>query len=66
MRCAAEKLGVPLGVACGRRLGGRHPGRPGSGRRAAGVLTGFGSRADLERAGADLIFASVVQLKDWM
>lgn len=67
VRCAAEKLGVPLErcLVVGDSVADIQAARA-AGARAAGVLTGFGSRADLERAGADLIFASVVQLKDWM
>lgn len=67
VRCAAEKLRVPLErcLVVGDSVADVQAARA-AGARAAGVLTGFGSRADLERAGADLIFDSVCQLKDWM
>ncbi|NLF12300.1 MAG: AI-2E family transporter, partial [Anaerolineaceae bacterium] len=67
VRCAAEKLGVPLErcLVVGDSVADVQAART-AGARAAGVLTGFGSRADLERAGADLIFDSVCELKDWM
>lgn len=67
VRCAAEKLGVPLErcLVVGDSVADVQAARA-AGARAAGVLTGFGSRADLERAGADMIFDSVCQLKDWM
>lgn len=67
VRCAAEKLGIPLErcLVVGDSVADIQAARV-AGARAAGVLTGFGSRADLERAGADLVFDTVCQLKDWM
>jgi HAD superfamily hydrolase (TIGR01549 family) len=67
VRYVTEKLGVPperclvVGDTMADVLAARA-----AGARAAGVLTGFGSRADLERAGADLVFRTVDELKDWM
>ena len=37
-----------------------------SGARSIGVLCGFGSRDELESAGADRILAITSELKDWM
>ncbi len=67
VRYAAEKLGVPLErcLVVGDTAADMRAARA-AGAHAVGVLTGFGSRADLERAGADLIFDTVQQLKDWM
>jgi phosphoglycolate phosphatase-like HAD superfamily hydrolase len=59
----AERLGVPAAAClmvgdtavdalCGRRAGAQ----------AVGVLCGFGSRAELERAGADLILRKTTDL----
>jgi HAD superfamily hydrolase (TIGR01549 family) len=67
VRYVTEKLGVPperclvVGDTMADVLAARA-----AGARAAGVLTGFGSRADLERARADLVFRTVDELKDWM
>jgi HAD superfamily hydrolase (TIGR01509 family) len=67
VRYAAEKLRVPLErcLVVGDTVADIQAAQA-AGARAAGVLTGFGSRADLERAGADLVFDTVGQLKDWM
>jgi len=67
VRYAAEKLGVPLErcLVVADTAADIRAARD-AGARAAGVLTGFGNRADLERAGADLVFDTVGQLKDWM
>jgi HAD superfamily hydrolase (TIGR01509 family) len=64
---AAEKMGVPLErcLVVGDTAADVRAART-AGARAAGVLTGFGSRTDFERAGADLIFDTVRQLRDWM
>ena len=67
VRYAAEKLCVPLDrcLVVGDSATDVQAARA-AGAHAAGVLTGFGRREDLERAGADLVFDTVCQLKDWM
>ncbi len=63
----AEKLGVPVerclmvGDTSVDILAARA-----AGAYSVGVLSGFGSRSDLERAGADKILDNICELKDWM
>jgi phosphoglycolate phosphatase-like HAD superfamily hydrolase len=67
VRHAAEKLGIPVErcLMVGDTTVDIQAARA-AGARSAGVLSGFGYRDELERAGADRIFESSRDLKSWM
>jgi HAD superfamily hydrolase (TIGR01549 family) len=64
---AAEQLGVPVErcLMVGDTRADIWAARA-AGARSAGVLCGFGQREELKRAGADLIFQTTSELKNWM
>jgi len=67
VRWAAQQMGVPP-EAClmiGDTVVDIRAGRA-AGAQTVGVLCGFGSEAELRRAGADLILASTAQLADYL
>jgi predicted PurR-regulated permease PerM/phosphoglycolate phosphatase-like HAD superfamily hydrolase len=67
VRHTAEKLGVPVEscLIVGDTTADIEAARA-AGARSVGVLCGFGSRDQLERAGADLILATTHDLVDWL
>lgn len=64
---AAEQLGVPPErcLMVGDTTADIYAARS-AGARSAGVLCGFGTQDELERAGADLILTTTVELTHWM
>ena len=67
IRHAAEELGVPVErcLMVGDTQEDMWAARA-AGARAVGVLCGFGSENELERAGANLVVKTTAQLRDWM
>ncbi len=67
VRHTAEELGVPVErcLLVGDTTADIEAARA-AGARSVGVLCGFGSRDELERAGADLILKNTSDLTDWM
>ncbi len=67
VRHTAEQLGVPVErcLLVGDSTVDIEAARA-AGARSAGVLCGFGSREELERAGADLILSNTSDLLDWL
>jgi HAD superfamily hydrolase (TIGR01549 family) len=67
IRHAAEELGVPVErcLMVGDTQVDMWAARA-AGARAVGVLCGFGSENELERAGANLVVKTTAQLRDWM
>lgn len=67
VRHAAEQLGVPVErcLMVGDTQVDMWAARA-AGARAVGVLCGFGSDSELERAGAHLVIKTTAQLRDWM